>query len=337
MHTFAADRYDGMVYRKCGRWSLKLPAVSLGGWQTYGGYVDDETSKRCLFRAFDLGVTHFDLANNYGEPSGNAEVVVGRILKAMPRDELIISSKAGYDMWPGPYGEWLSKKYIVASCDQSLKRLGLEYVDLFYAHRPDPETPTEEVMAALDLLVRQGKALYVGLSNHCGAEIRAKHRYSVKHDTAPIIINQNAYNLLRRGVERTVLPACAELGMGMVAFCPLAQGDLSGKYLADRPPADSRLARSEDECARRLADPKKVKPIRALNEIAKRRGQSLAQMAIAWILRRPEVTSVVIGASRPEQIDEDVAALKNIKFALEELDEIDRICAEAEGANKSDI
>lgn len=324
MKTFAAERYDRMVYRKCGKWSLKLPVVSLGGWQTYGGYIDDATSKRCLFRAFDLGITHFDLANNYGEPSGNAEVVVGRILKEMPRDELIISSKAGYDMWPGPYGEWLSKKYLVASCDQSLRRLGLDYVDLFYAHRPDPDTPTEEVMAALDLLVRQGKALYVGLSNHCGAEIRAKHRYTVKHDTAPIVINQNAYNILRRDVERAVLPACAELGMGMIAFCPLAQGDLTGKYLAKKPPPDSRFVRSEDECARRLADPNRLAAIRALSAVAKGRGQSLAQMAIAWILRRPEITSVVIGASRPEQIEENVAALANLGFSPEELEEIDR-------------
>lgn len=326
-----------MRYNRCGRSGLLLPAVSLGLWHNFGGVDPLENARAMLLRAFDLGITHFDLANNYGEPNGNCEVVVGRILRDMPRDELIISSKAGYDMWPGPYGEWLSKKYIVASCDQSLKRLGLEYVDLFYAHRPDPDTPTEEVMAALDLLVRQGKALYIGLSNHCGEEIREKYRYTVRHDTAPIIINQNAYNLLRRGVEQTVLPTCAELGMGMIAFCPLAQGDLSGKYLAETPPPDSRLVRSKDECALRLADPKKLKPIRALNEVAKRRGQSLAQMAIAWILRRPEVTSVVIGASRPEQIDEDVAALQNIEFTPEELDEIDRICAEAEGASQSGI
>lgn len=325
MTTFAADRYERMTYRACGRWGLKLPVVSLGAWQTYGGYLDDETSKRCLFRAFDLGVTHFDLANNYGEPNGNAEIVVGRIVREMPRDELIISTKAGFDMWPGPYGEWLSRKYLIASCDQSLRRLGLEYVDLFYAHRPDPNTPIEEVLGALDHLVRQGKALYAGLSNHDGPSIRRMHDYTLAHDLAPIVINQNAYNMLARGVEEDVLPTCAELGMGMIAFVPLGQGQLTGKYLAAKAPDDSRLRRSADVCARGIDNPRTANAIRGLAEIAAARGQTLAQMAIAWLLHRPAVTSVLIGASRPEQIEEDVAAAANCSFSQDELRRIDRL------------
>lgn len=325
MASFQNNRYDEMVYNRCGRWGLKLPAVSLGGWQTYGGYVSDEMSKQCLFRAFDLGITHFDFANNYGEPNGNSELVCGKIIKQMPRDELIISSKAGYDMWPGPYGEWLSRKYLIASLDQSLKRLGLEYVDLFYAHRPDPNTPTDEVMDALDQIVRSGKALYIGLSNHDGRDIRAKHAHAVAYHTARPIISQSAYNMLFRQVEEDVIPACAECGMGLIAFCPLAQGFLTDKYIdADRP-GDSRLATSRDTCAQVLARRDKIERVGKLNAIARRRGQTLAQMALVWLLRLRETTSVLIGASRPEQIEENVAALNNRAFASEELAEIEAV------------
>jgi len=325
MAAFNSARYESMVYNRCGRWGLKLPAISLGAWQTYGGYVDDATSKRCLFRAFDLGITHIDFANNYGEPNGNAEVVCGRIIKEMPRNELVVSTKAGFDMWPGPYGEWLSRKYLLSSLDDSLRRLQLDYVDLFYAHRPDPDTPTDEVMDALDQAVRSGKALYVGLSNHDGPDTRAKNDHAVAYHTARPIINQVRYHLFERTVEQGTLRACAECGMGVMAYCPLAQGLLTDKYLENARPADSRLDRSQDICARRLENREPIEKARKLSALARRRGQSLAQMAIAWLLRRPEMTSVLIGASRPEQIDENVASLKNRHFAAEELDEIDRI------------
>ena len=325
MSSFNKHRYDKMIYNRCGRWGVKFPAISLGGWQTYGGYVDDETSKKCLFRAFDLGITHFDFANNYGEPNGNCETVCGKIIKQMPRDELLISSKAGFDMWPGPYGEWLSKKYLVSSLDQSLKRLQLDYVDLFYAHRPDPNTPTDEVMDALDLIVRQGKALYVGLSNHTAEDIRAKHAHAVAHHTARPIINQNAYSMLDRHVEDGVIDACRDCGMGLIPFVPLAQGALTDKYLKQNAPPDSRLARSEDECAAALKNRDPIEKIRKLNDIAKRRGQTLAQLAIIWLLRHRETVSVLIGASRPEQIEENVAALDNPTLSQDELNEIEAI------------
>ncbi len=314
-----------MVYNRCGRWSVKLPAISLGAWQTYGGYVSDEESKRCLFRAFDLGITHIDFANNYGEPNGNAEVVCGRIIREMPRHELLISSKAGYYMWPGPYGEWLSRKYLISSCEQSLRRLGLDYLDLFYAHRPDPNTPTDEVMDALDQIVRSGKAIYVGLSNHGPEEIRDKQGYAVSHYSARPIISQSRYSMLDRHVEAGELQACAEYGMGFIAFTPLAQGMLTDKYLKQNTPSDSRLSRSADTCAKRIEQIRDVERVSGLNAIAIRRGQTLAQMAIVWLLRRPEVTSVLIGASRPEQIDENIAALRNRRFSSEELREIEAI------------
>ena len=314
-----------MPYNRCGRWGLKLPAISLGAWQTYGGYVDDATSQRCLFRAFDLGITHIDFANNYGEPNGNAEAACGHIIKQMPRNELLISTKAGFYMWPGPYGEWLSRKYLLSSLDDSLKRLQLDYVDLFYAHRPDPHTPTDEVMDALDQAVRSGKALYTGLSNHAADDVRAKHAHAVAYHTARPIINQVRYHMLERGVEDGTLQACAETGMGVIAYCPLAQGLLTDKYLKESPPADSRLARSLDVCATRLGDRAPIEKVRKLDLIAKRRGQTLAQLAIVWLLRRPEMTSVLIGASRPEQIDENVAALANATFSADELAEIEAI------------
>jgi len=325
--AFNENRYDSMIYNRCGRWGVKFPAVSLGAWQTYGGYVSDEVSKKCIFRAFDLGITHLDFANNYGEPNGNAEIVCGKIIKEMPRHELLISTKAGYDMWPGPYGEWLSRKYLLTSLDQSLKRLQTDYVDLFYAHRPDPNTPTDEVMDALDQAVRSGKAFYVGLSNHGPDDIRAKNAHAVAYHTARPIISQSLYNMLDRAVERGVLRACAECGMGLIAFCPLAQGALTDKYLRQNKPADSRLAQSSDICAKRLEQRDDIGKIARLNDLARRRGQTLAQMALVWLLRRPEVVSVLIGASRPEQIEENVAALKNAKFSAEELAEIDSILA----------
>lgn len=335
MPQFSEKRYDSMVYNRCGRWGVKFPAISLGAWQTYGGYVSDDVSKQCLFRAFDLGITHFDFANNYGEPNGNAEVVCGRIIREMPRDELLISTKAGYYMHPGPYGEWLSRKYLLSSLDASLKRLQLEYVDLFYAHRPDPDTPTEEVMEALDQAVRSGKALYVGLSNHSPDDIRAKVAHAITCRTARPIISQNAYSMLDRRVEDGVLQACTQCGMGVIAFVPLAQGLLTGKYLEPATPPDSRLGQSTDICAKRLEKREGIQQVRKLSEFARRRGQTLAQMALAWLLRRPEVTSVLIGASRPAQIDEDVSALKNVSFSDVEVAEIDAVLAEPPLVGKS--
>ncbi|MCL2330901.1 MAG: aldo/keto reductase [Phycisphaerae bacterium] len=330
MATFSESRYKSMLYNRCGRWSVKLPAISLGAWQTYGGYVDEATSKRCLFRAFDLGITHFDFANNYGEPNGNAEAVCGKIIKEMPRNELLISSKAGYYMWPGPYGEWLSRKYLLSSLDDSLKRLQLDYVDLFYAHRPDPNTPTDEVMDALDQAVRSGKAIYAGVSNFDGDDVRAKNAHAVTYHTARPIINQVRYHMFERKVEQDTLKACSESGLGVIAYCPLAQGLLTDKYLNEVAPADSRLGRSVDVCAKRLANREPIARAQKLNTIAKRRGQTLAQMAIVWLLRRPEMTSVLIGASRPEQIEENVAALKNATFSTEELAEIEAVLGNTE-------
>src|SRR5689334_19420615 len=323
---FAEDRYQNMQYRRSGHSGLKLPAVSLGAWETFGGYRGEEIARACLYRAFDLGITHFDLANNYGRPPGNAETVVGKILRDMPRDELIISTKAGYYMWPGPYGDHLSKKYLVASLDQSLKRLGLEYVDIFYAHRPDYETPLEETMAALDLIVRQGKALYVGVSNFPGAHLEQAVQVTQRMGLTPITIHQPRYNLLDRKVEYDLLDHTKRNGIGVIAFSPLAQGLLSNKYLGDNIPKDSRAAEwwgkeHQDE----VLTSERLDKVRRLNAIAQERGQSLAQMALSWILRRPEVTSVLIGASKVEQIEENIAALQNPYFSDDELKAIDEI------------
>jgi L-glyceraldehyde 3-phosphate reductase len=321
---FDEGRYDSMIYRKCGKWGLKLPAISLGCWETYGGYVDAVTSRECLFRAFDLGVTHFDLANNYGRPPGNAEIVVGKIIKEMPRDELIISTKAGYPMWAGPYGNWGSRKYLLASADQSLKRLGLDYVDIFYSHRPDPATPLEETIGALDQLVRQGKALYVGVSNYSGEAFSKASEVVAQHDWAPLTIHQPCYNMLGRDIENDLLPAIRKEGAGVIAFCPLAQGLLTTKYL-DGIPSESRAALWWNEAQRNSIDERRIRKIGKLNEIAKSRGQTLAQMALAWVLRRPELTSALIGASRVSQITENVATLKNLQFTKEELAQIDSL------------
>jgi len=322
---FSPDRYDRMPYRNCGRWGLKLPALSLGAWETFGGYRDSEVARACMFRAFDLGITHFDLANNYGRPPGNAESVVGQILRAMPRDELIISTKAGYRMWPGPYGEWGSRKYLLASLDQSLQRLGLDYVDLFYHHRPDPNTPLEETLSALDQAVWSGKALYAAVSNYPGPLLASAHATTREHRLAPVVLHQPCYNLLRRGIETDLVPVAREHGTGIIAFCPLAQGLLTSKYL-DGIPADSRAALwwGEDR-GRRVEE---VLPkVRALHALALERGQTLAQMALCWILRLPEITSALIGASRVEQIEENAAALSAPPLTEAELARIEAILA----------
>jgi len=324
--TFAADRYDQMPYRRCGRSGLLLPAISLGAWETFGGYRDAEVARACLFRAFDLGITHFDLANNYGTPPGNAEIVIGKIIKEMPRDELIISSKAGYRMWPGPYGEWGSKKNLIASCDQSLQRMGVDYFDIFYSHRPDPETPLEETMGALNQLVRQGKALYAGVSNYGGAHFCEAVRVCERHDWMPITIHQPYYNMLRRGIETDLLPNTQRTGTGVIPFCPLASGLLTNKYLGKEMPADSRAAqRWGAGWLERNLTPETHTTLLALNEIAEARGQTLAQMALAWILRLPTITSALIGASSVKQIEENVAALSQLTFSEEELAKIDAL------------
>jgi L-glyceraldehyde 3-phosphate reductase len=323
---FAKDRYDQMQYRRCGRSGLKLPAISLGGWETYGGYRGADVARECLFRAFDLGITHFDFANNYGTPAGNSEVVCGKVIKEMPRDELIISSKAGYYMWPGPYGEWGSKKYIVASCDQSLKRMGLEYFDIFYHHRPDPDTPLEETLSALDLLVKQGKVLYVGVSNYSGAQFAEATRVVQRLGLSPITIHQPYYNMLGRRVEWDLLPQTQAAGTGVIPFSPLANGLLSDKYLGGDIPAESRAAMKwGKEWVERNLNEERRTALRALNEMAKARGQTLAQMALVWVLRLPGITSALIGASSVKQVEENVAALKNMSFSDDELKRIDQL------------
>ena len=322
---FSANRYDSMPYRRCGRSGLLLPAISLGAWETFGGYRGEEIARESIFRAFDLGITHFDLANNYGRPPGHAEQVCGQVFKDMPRDELIISTKAGYRMWPGPYGEWGSKKYLVSSLDQSLKRMKLDYVDIFYSHRPDPNTPLEETLGALDLIVKQGKALYAGVSSYNGAQFCDSIRIVEREHWTPITIHQPYYNMLGRGIETNLLDHTERHGCGVIAFCPLAQGLLTDKYL-NGIPADSRAAVWWDEAHRKSALTEKVvETLRALNTLAKARGQSLAQMALCWILRDARVTSALIGASKVSQIEENVAALSNMKFSDEELQRIDAI------------
>jgi L-glyceraldehyde 3-phosphate reductase len=327
--TFSADRYSSMQYRRTGRSGLLLPAVSLGAWETYGAAQDGDVAKRCMFRAFDLGITHFDLANNYGSPPGNAEIVCGKIVKDMPRDELVISSKAGYRMWPGPYGEWGSRKYLIASCDQSLKRAGLEYFDIFYSHRPDPSTPFEETLGALDTLVRQGKALYVGISSYSGAQTNAALEIVARERLAPITIHQPYYNMLGRTIETDLLPHTDRAGVGVIAFCPLASGLLSGtKYQDGEVPADSRPGRewARHWVASKSKDERK-RILQALSGLARERGQSLAQMAVAWTLRHAGMTSVVMGASRVEQVEQNVAALAKLEFTKEELARIDALTA----------
>ncbi|WP_188911393.1 L-glyceraldehyde 3-phosphate reductase [Aureimonas endophytica] len=319
----AENRYEPMPYRRCGRSGLKLPAISLGLWQNFGGTDVFETGRAILRRAFDRGVSHFDLANNYGPPYGSAEENFGRWmdLDFRPyRDELVISSKAGWDMWPGPYGNLGSRKYLIASLDQSLKRMGLDYVDIFYHHRPDPETPLEETMGALDQIVRSGKALYVGVSSYSPELTREAHRI-LKALGTPFIIHQPSYSMLNRWVEDGLLDTLAETGLGCIAFSPLAQGLLTKRYLSGVP-EDSRAAKNAS-FSQNLVTPENVERLRQLNAIAERRGQTLAQMAIAWVLRDPRVTSALIGARTVEQLDNSLDALNRAEFSEEELREID--------------
>ena len=323
----AASRYDNpSLYRRCGRSGLKLPQLSLGLWHNFGD-VDDPANRRALIlRAFDLGITHFDLANNYGPPPGSAETNFGKILKADLagyRDELIISSKAGYDMWPGPYGEWGTRKYVLASLDQSLKRLQLDYVDIFYSHRPDPNTPLEETMGALAHAVRSGKALYVGLSNYNPLQT-ARAAKILQELGTPCLIHQPKYHMFERTVENGLLDVLTQEGIGCIPFCPLAQGLLTNRYLGGIP-ADSRAGHDPRFLKPEHITEAKVGQIRALDTMAKKRGQSLAQMALAWVLRLPAITTALIGASKVSQIDDNMGALKNLKFSTEEITEIDRI------------
>ncbi len=327
-YALAGDRYERMIYNRCGRSGMLLPALSLGLWHNFGHDRPLEASRALVRRAFDLGITHFDLANNYGPPYGSAEENFGRLLRqdfAALRDELVISTKAGYDMWPGPYGNWGSRKYLLASLDQSLHRLGLDYVDIFYSHRADPDTPLEETMGALDSAVRHGKALYVGISSYSSARTREAATILRALGT-PLLIHQPSYSMLNRWIEPELLDTLAEHGIGCITFSPLAQGMLTDKYLkgvversAARvgtlppdPPSDETLAK-----------------IRALNEIAARRGQTLAQMALAWTLRDPRVTSTLLGASSVAQLEENVGALARLEFTSEELAEIDRFAKES--------
>ena len=328
MYLPAENRYEGMRYNRVGRSGLKLPPVSLGLWHNFGGVDTLENCRAMLQRAFDLGITHFDLANNYGPPPGSAEENFGVIFRQdfKPfRDELIISSKAGYLMWPGPYGEWGSRKYLVASCDQSLKRMGLDYVDIFYSHRPDPETPLEETMGALDYIVRSGRALYAGISSYNPEQTRQAAQILRQLGT-PCLIHQPSYSMFNRWIEDGLTDVLEEEGIGCIAFSPLAQGLLTNRYLNDIP-ADSRAGKSGTFLRPDQVTEDKISRVRQLNQIAQARGQTMAEMAIAWVLRRPVVTSALIGASRVQQIEDVVRGLNNLSFTQEELDQIDRILA----------
>jgi L-glyceraldehyde 3-phosphate reductase len=336
----APDRYEAMPYRRIGASGLHLPAISLGLWQNFGDDRSLGTQRAIVRRAFDRGVTHFDLANNYGPPYGAAEANFGRILGSdlrSYRDELIISSKAGYDMWPGPYGNWGSRKYLLASLDQSLGRLGIEYVDIFYSHRADPDTPLEETMGALDAAVRQGKALYVGISSYSAQRTREAAAI-LRGLGTPLLIHQPSYSMINRWIEPELLDVLAEEGMGAIAFSPLAQGLLTDRYL-DGIPADSRAAR-EGSFSQNLLSDSNLANARALREIARGRGQTLAEMALAWILRDARVTSALVGASSVAQLDDNLAALDHLEFTPDELTEIDRFAVEGEvnlWAQSSDV
>lgn len=321
-------RYDTMPYERCGRSGLKLPAISLGLWHNFGGVDPPENSRAMALRAFDLGITHFDLANNYGPPPGSAEETFGQILRqdlAPFRDELVISTKAGYWMWPGPYGEWGSRKYLLASLDQSLRRMGLDYVDIFYHHRPDPETPLEETMGALDHIVRSGKALYVGISSYTADRTRQAAQI-LKALGTPCLIHQPRYSMFDRWIEGGLLTVLRDEGIGCIVFSPLAQGLLTDKYL-NGIPAGSRASKPHGFLKREQVTDDKLAKVRRLQDLAQARGQTLAQMALAWVLRHSEVTSALIGASRCEQIDDAAGALKNLNFVSEELQSIEKILA----------
>jgi L-glyceraldehyde 3-phosphate reductase len=328
MYVAADDRYTRTPYARCGRNGLKLPRVSLGLWHTFGDTSSQANAREMLLKSFDHGITHFDLANNYGPPYGSAETNFGRVLKedlAPYRDELVISTKAGYDMWPGPYGEWGSRKYMLASLDQSLRRMGLDYVDIFYSHRFDPDTPLEETIGALATAVNSGKALYVGISSY-GPQ-KTREAVAIARDLKlPLVIHQPSYSILNRWVEKELLGVLEQEGVGCIAFSPLAQGLLSTKYL-NGVPVDSRAAQ-EHFFSKSMLTEANIANVRALNAIAQRRGQSLAQMAIAWVLRKPVVTSALIGASRWEQIEDCLGALRNTQFSKAELDDIDKHAAD---------
>ncbi len=322
------DRYEQMPYRRCGRSGLKLPTISLGLWHNFGGYDTLENARAMLRRAFDLGITHFDLANNYGPPPGSAEETFAQVMQKdlhRYRDELIISTKAGYDMWEGPYGEWGSRKYMLASLDQSLKRMKLEYVDIFYSHRFDPDTPLEETMGALAQAVRQGKALYVGISNYDGEQTRRAAQI-LSEMGVPLLINQVDYNMLDRWVEGDLLDAAAETGVGLIFFSPLAQGRLSDRYL-NGIPEDSRAIKSGRFLKPDQITPEYLAKARKLNEIAQGRGQSLAEMALAWVLRHPVAVSALIGASSVAQVEDDAATVRQLDFTTAELQAIDAALA----------
>ncbi len=313
-----------MIYRRCGRSGLKLPAVTLGCWHNFGGDAPTKNQRDMIYTAFDHGITHFDLANNYGPPYGSAESNVGVILKDLPRDEILISSKAGYDMWPGPYGEWGSRKYLLASLDQSLRRVDVDYFDIFYSHRFDPETPMEETLGALNTAVEQGKALYVGISSYSSEQTKDATEICKKNGWARILIHQPNYSMLNRWVEDRLIGVCKDQGMGMIAFCPLYQGLLTDKYLQEVPKGSR--ADTVPDCLRPAELTEDVIDIvRALNVMAEARNQSLAQMAIAWLLRHPQITSVLCGASRPEQIVNNCEALQRLDFEKEELEAIDAL------------
>ncbi len=322
----AKQRYDEMKYNRCGASGIRLPAISLGLWHNFGGVDTYENSRAMIHTAFDAGITHFDLANNYGPPPGSAEETFGRILKtdlAGYRDELIISTKAGSLMWPGPYGEWGSRKYLTASLDQSLERMGLDYVDIFYSHRPDPDTPLEETMSALDRALKQGKALYVGISSYQPG-MTSQAITILREFGDRCLIHQPNYSILDRWIEDGLLDVLETEGIGCIPFCPLAQGLLTDKYLDSIPP-DSRAAKPHGFLKKEAVTAQLRKELRALNDLAQKRGQSLAQMALAWVLKDKRITSALIGASSPEQITQNVAALKNTTFTKEELTQIDQI------------
>jgi L-glyceraldehyde 3-phosphate reductase len=323
MYLAADNRYKLTPYARCGRSGLQLPRISLGLWQNFGGNAALENAREMVLKSFDRGITHFDLANNYGPPPGSAEENFGRILSsdlAPYRDELIISTKAGYDMWPGPYGEWGSRKYLLASLDQSLRRMGLDYVDIFYSHRYDPNTPLEETLGALETAVRRGKALYVGISSY-GPQKTREAAAILRAMKLPFVIHQPSYSILNRWVEKELLGVLEAEGLGCIAFSPLAQGLLTNKYLQGVP--DTSRAALNGSFSKRMLTDGNLANVRALNAIAQRRGQSLAQMAVAWVLRKPAITSALIGASRWTQIEDCLGALRNTQFSQAELDEID--------------
>jgi L-glyceraldehyde 3-phosphate reductase len=329
-YSGASDRYDTMQYRRSGASGLKLPAISLGLWHNFGGDRPYETSRAILRRAFDRGVTHIDLANKYGPPYGSAEETFGKVLRddlSPYRDELVISTKAGYDMWPGPYGEWGSRKYVLASLDQSLKRMGLEYVDIFYSHRFDPDTPLEETMGALDTAVRSGRALYAGISSYSPERTREAYEILEALGT-PLLIHQPSYSMLNRWIEPELLDTLGQLGVGCIGFSPLAQGMLTSKYLSGIP--EGSRAAENSSLSPDLINEQSLAKIRGLTEIAQRRGQSLAQMALAWTLRDERMTSTLIGVSSIEQLDDSLGALDNVSFSSDELAEIDQYATEAD-------